>query len=113
LRRLAIKTRARPGTGRTHQDADDVIGTPALPWGNRSVTDFLGRCDEASAGDFAIRYLSRPDLIQMRQASGRVKDLRRASELMNGVDVPGIPAVIRGSGVTGGSCPWSPAAGAM
>jgi hypothetical protein len=191
VRRLAIKTRGRPGTGRTHQDADDVIGTagtddalgfdplpllraldvagarvvvigqvagimhgsaeltgdldllwdgdtdragylaaafaamsarltdddgtpvrcdpqafrlpkvlfrtasasgdcctPALPWGNLPVTDFLGRCDEASAGDFTIRYLSRPDLIQMRQASGRPKDLRRASELMNGVDVP-------------------------
>jgi hypothetical protein len=55
--------------------------TPALPWRNLPVTDFLRRCDEASAGDFTIRYLSRPDLIRMRQASGRVKDLRRAAEL--------------------------------
>jgi hypothetical protein len=55
--------------------------TPALPWGNLPVTGFLGRCDEASAGDFTIRYLSRPDLIRMRQAAGRVKDLRRAAEL--------------------------------
>jgi hypothetical protein len=54
--------------------------TPALPWGS-PVTEFLGRCDEASAGDFKIRYLSRQDLIQMRQAIGRPKDLRRASEL--------------------------------
>jgi hypothetical protein len=55
--------------------------TTALPWGSLPVTDFLGRCDTASAGDFTIRYLSRPDLIQMRQATGRPKDLRRAAEL--------------------------------
>jgi hypothetical protein len=55
--------------------------TPALPWGNLPVTDFLGRCDEAGAGGFTIRHLSRPDLIRMRQAVGRVKDLRRAAEL--------------------------------
>jgi hypothetical protein len=57
--------------------------TPALPWGS-PVTEFLGRCDEASAGDFTIRYLSRPDLIQMREAIGRPKDLRRARELRDG-----------------------------
>ena len=55
--------------------------TPALPWGNLPVTDFLGRCEAASAGDFTIRYLSRQDLIRMRHAIGRVKDLRRAAEL--------------------------------
>jgi hypothetical protein len=55
--------------------------TPALPWGDLPVTDFLDRCEVASAGDFAIRYLSRQDLIQMRHAAGRVKDLRRAAEL--------------------------------
>jgi hypothetical protein len=55
--------------------------TTALPWGSLPVTDFLGRCDTASAGDFTIRYLSRPDLIRMRQATGRPKDLRRAAEL--------------------------------
>ncbi len=57
--------------------------TPALPWGKLSVAGFLGRCDEASAGDFTIRYLSRPDLIRMRQAVGRPKDLRRAAELQS------------------------------
>jgi len=57
--------------------------TPALPWGNLPVTDFLGRCDMASAGDFTIRYLCRRDLILMRQATGRAKDLRRASELLS------------------------------
>ncbi len=55
--------------------------TPALPWGNLPVADFLRRCDETSAGDFTIRYLSRPDLIRMRYAIGRPKDLRRAAEL--------------------------------
>ena len=58
--------------------------TPALPWGNLPVADFLGRCETASAGDFTIRYLSRQDLIQMRQAIGRPKDLRRARELRGG-----------------------------
>jgi hypothetical protein len=55
--------------------------TPALPWGNLPIADFLGRCETARAGDFTIRYLSRQDLIQMRQAIGRPKDLRRAAEL--------------------------------
>jgi hypothetical protein len=55
--------------------------TPALPWGNLPVADFLGRCETASAGDFTIRYLSRSDLILMRQATGRPKDLRRAADL--------------------------------
>ena len=58
--------------------------TPALPWGNLPVKDFLSRCATASAGDFTIRYLSRQDLIQMRQAIGRPKDLRRARELRGG-----------------------------
>ena len=55
--------------------------TPALPWGNLPVADFLGRCETASAGDFTIRYLNRQDLTLMRQAIGRPKDLRRAAEL--------------------------------
>jgi hypothetical protein len=55
--------------------------TPALPWGNLPVTDFLGRCETVSVGDFTIRYLNRQDLILMRQAIGRPKDLRRAAEL--------------------------------
>ena len=58
--------------------------TPALPWGNLPVADFLGRCETARASDFTIRYLSREDLILMRQAIGRPKDLRRAAELLTG-----------------------------
>ena len=55
--------------------------TPALPWGNLPVAHFLRRCETARAGGFTIRYLNREDLIQMRQAIGRPKDLRRAAEL--------------------------------
>jgi hypothetical protein len=55
--------------------------TPALPWGGLSVMDFIGRCEVASAGEFMIRYLGRQDLIRMREAVGRPKDLRRADEL--------------------------------
>jgi hypothetical protein len=55
--------------------------TPARPWGALPVMDFIERSEVASAGEFMIRYISRPDLIVMRQAVGRVKDLRRADEL--------------------------------
>jgi hypothetical protein len=55
--------------------------TPALPWGGLSVVDFIGRCEVASAGEFMIRYIGRQDLIRMREAVGRPKDLRRADEL--------------------------------
>ena len=56
--------------------------TPALPWGDLPVTDFLARCRVAVAGDgLVIRYLDRADLIRMRRAVGRPKDLRRAIEL--------------------------------
>ena len=56
--------------------------TPALPWGDLPVAAFLGRCRVATAGDgLVVRYLDRADLIRMRRAVGRPKDLRRASEL--------------------------------
>jgi hypothetical protein len=56
--------------------------TPALPWGDLPVADFLTRCRvTTAAGGFEIRYLNREDLIRMRRAVGRVKDLRRAEEL--------------------------------
>ncbi len=56
--------------------------TPALPWGGLRVEDYLARCRVAAAGDgFEIRYLDRVDLIEMRRAAGRIKDLRRADEL--------------------------------
>ena len=56
--------------------------TPALPWGDLPVAAYLARCQVAAAADgLVIRYLDRADLIQMRRAVGRPKDLRRASEL--------------------------------
>jgi hypothetical protein len=56
--------------------------TPALPWGNLPVAEFIARCETATAAPgFKIRYLAREDLIRMRRAIGRPKDLRRAAEL--------------------------------
>ena len=56
--------------------------TPALPWGKLPVQAFLARCRVATAAEgFEIRYVDRLDLIWMRRAVGRVKDLRRADEL--------------------------------
>ena len=42
---------------------------------------FLARCRVAAADGLVIRYLDLPDLIRMRRAVGRPKDLRRVSEL--------------------------------
>jgi hypothetical protein len=55
--------------------------TPALPWGDLPIADFLARSRIAMSDGFVIRYLDRADLIWMRRAAGRVKDLRRAGEL--------------------------------
>lgn len=55
--------------------------TPALPWGDLPVAAFLTRCRVAAADGLVIRYLDCADLIRMRRAAGRPKDLRRASEL--------------------------------
>ena len=56
--------------------------TSALPWGDLPVAAFLARCQVVAAGDgLVIRYLDCADLIPMRRAAGRPKDLRRASEL--------------------------------
>jgi hypothetical protein len=56
--------------------------TPALPWGDLPITDFIARGQVATTDSgFRIRYLTRADLITMRRAAGRTKDLRRADEL--------------------------------
>lgn len=56
--------------------------TPALPWGPLPVADYLDRCETAAApGGWTLRWLARDDLIAMRRAVGRPKDLRRAAEL--------------------------------
>ncbi|MEV8569779.1 hypothetical protein AB0436_30185 [Streptomyces sp. NPDC051322] len=56
--------------------------TPALPWGSLAVADFLDRAQTvADPGGFEVHYVRRADLIRMRRAVGRPKDLRRAEEL--------------------------------
>ncbi|WP_371502267.1 hypothetical protein OG871_34695 [Kitasatospora sp. NBC_00374] len=56
--------------------------TPALPWGVLPVGDFLNRALTATAPDGTqVHYLRRDDLILMRRAVARPKDLRRAAEL--------------------------------
>jgi hypothetical protein len=56
--------------------------TPALPWGDLPVAEFLDRHRTAVAADGTlIHYLDRDDLTRMRRAAGRPKDLRRADEL--------------------------------
>ena len=55
--------------------------TPALPWGELPVAAFLDRCRTAAGPDWTLRYLRLDDLIAMRRAVGRPKDLRRAAEL--------------------------------
>jgi hypothetical protein len=56
--------------------------TPALAWGPLPVRDFLSRALTVSGpGGFELHYLSREDLIRMRRAVGRPKDVRRADEL--------------------------------
>ncbi|HEY2553387.1 MAG TPA: hypothetical protein VGI64_22710 [Streptosporangiaceae bacterium] len=56
--------------------------TPALPWGDLPVADFIPRSLLAVADDgLVVRYLALSDLICMRRAVGRPKDHRRADEL--------------------------------
>ncbi|WP_202818156.1 hypothetical protein [Actinopolymorpha cephalotaxi] len=55
--------------------------TPALPWGDLPIAEFLTQYEVARADGFEIRYLDRVDLIRMRRAAGRAKDHRRADEL--------------------------------
>ena len=62
--------------------ASGDLCTPVLPWGSLPVREFIARADSTtSACGTVIRYISRPDLILMRRAVGREKDLRRALEL--------------------------------
>jgi hypothetical protein len=56
--------------------------TPALPWGELPVAAYLERCDVLTTPDgVTLRYLALEDLVAMRLAAGRPKDLRRAAEL--------------------------------
>jgi hypothetical protein len=55
--------------------------TPALPWGKLNIERFLDRSESAAVAGIRLHYVSRPDLIAMRLAVGRPKDVRRAAEL--------------------------------
>jgi hypothetical protein len=55
--------------------------TTKLPWGALDVASFIERADRADFGGSTVRYLTKADLIAMRVAVGRPKDLRRAEEL--------------------------------
>lgn len=55
--------------------------TPRLPWGDLDIDGFLHRAEVAIVDGTKFHYISRPDLITMRLAVGRPKDVRRAAEL--------------------------------
>jgi hypothetical protein len=56
--------------------------TPQLPWGDLPVAAFLDRAVSTRTADGGtVRYLDAADLVAMRRASGRPRDLRRADEL--------------------------------
>lgn len=70
--------------------------TPALPWGSLPVADFLDRAEAYRIGDgWTLRWVGLDDLVVMRRAVGRPKDLRRAAELdaLRGGRGPGVPEV--------------------
>ncbi|MFB4278505.1 hypothetical protein ACBJ59_24670 [Nonomuraea sp. MTCD27] len=72
----------RPKVEFTSPGAAGDCCTPALPWGDLRVRECLDRAITAAGpGGLEVHYVSRDDLIRMRRAIGRPKDLRRADEL--------------------------------
>lgn len=72
----------RPKVQFTSPGASGDCCTPALPWGDLPVRECLDRAITAvGPGGLEVHYVSREDLIRMRRALGRPKDLRRAAEL--------------------------------
>jgi hypothetical protein len=55
--------------------------TPRLPWGSLDVRGMIDRAESVTDGNVTVHYASLTDLVDMRRASGRPKDLRRAEEL--------------------------------
>jgi hypothetical protein len=55
--------------------------TPRLPWGTLDIVGLLNRAEAATARTVTVHYATLTDLVAMRRASGRPKDLRRADEL--------------------------------
>ncbi|WP_169944457.1 hypothetical protein [Microbispora sp. H11081] len=72
----------RPKVQFTAPGASGDCCTPALPWGDLRLREILDRAVTAHGpGGLEVHYVSREDLIRMRRAMGRPKDLRRAAEL--------------------------------
>ncbi|MFB9208183.1 hypothetical protein ACFFV7_43870 [Nonomuraea spiralis] len=72
----------RPKVPFTSPGAGGDCCTPALPWGGLPVRECFDRAVTAvSPSGLAVHYVSREDLVRMRRALGRPKDLRRADEL--------------------------------
>jgi len=65
---------------RTRSAAGDCC-TPRLPWKGLNVAAFLARAETTEIDGLVVRYLTIGDLIAMRRATGRPKDVRRAAEL--------------------------------
>ncbi|MFH8935281.1 hypothetical protein [Streptomyces griseosporeus] len=62
--------------------ASGDLCTPKLRWGALDVTPCLASAETTrDPAGFTIRYAALDDLIRMRRALGRPKDLRRADEL--------------------------------
>ena len=55
--------------------------TPRLPWKGLDVVTFLDRAETTKIDGVVVRYLAIGDLIAMRRATQRPKDLRCAAEL--------------------------------
>jgi hypothetical protein len=59
--------------------------TPRLPWGALDIERIIRAATVAEGPEgLLVRYVTAPDLIAMRLASGRPKDLRRAREVFTG-----------------------------
>lgn len=71
---------------RTATAAGDCC-TPALPWGDLDIEGILQRAESTVVDGARLHYLTRPDLIAMRLAVGRPKDLRRVAELQSAKDL--------------------------
>jgi len=61
--------------------ASGDLCTPRLPWGALDVGAFMSRAEQCVTDGVTIRYITKHDLIAMRRAVGRPKDIRRADEL--------------------------------
>ncbi|MFC0543183.1 hypothetical protein [Kutzneria chonburiensis] len=79
---LAPAAFALPKVQFSSVSASGDLCTPALPWGSLDVGSFLERALSVSDVDgLVVHYLRRDDLVLMRRAVGRPKDIRRAEEL--------------------------------